>query len=258
MFKTCGLVLLSFLFATANTHAQLTHGQGEMAGEVTQTSVILQSRLTKGTTLVNGDLPGHAGWAQFEVSRNADLSLALVTGWQEAFDQDDYIIKAQVDLLERDTQYYYRLVFGANTKNVTRGNIRSFRTLPKAYVIKPMRLVIVTGMNYHKFHKGPNAYQGKDKDQGYPALEAITDLKPNFFIATGDNVYYDQPQKTTAKTIKQMRQKWHQQFAQPRFARLFESVATYWQKDDHDYRYDGQALFLVEIDRGVQSAEKAY
>ncbi|MFT5369220.1 MAG: alkaline phosphatase D [Candidatus Latescibacterota bacterium] len=238
MFKTCGLVLLSFLFATANTHAQLTHGQGEMAGEVTQTSVILQSRLTKGTTLVNGDLPGHAGWAQFEVSRNADLSLALVTGWQEAFDQDDYIIKAQVDLLERDTQYYYRLVFGANTKNVTRGNIRSFRTLPKADVIKPMRLVIVTGMNYHKFHKGPNAYQGKDKDQGYPALEAITNLKPNFFIATGDNVYYDQPQKTTAKTIKQMRQKWHQQFAQPRFARLFESVATYWQKDDHDYRYD--------------------
>lgn len=237
MFKIT-LTVLSLLLTLSTTHAQLDHGQGEMAGEVTQTSVILQSRLTKGTKLINGDLPGHKGWAQFEISRNENFKSAMVTGWQEAFPQDDYIIKAQVDLLVSDTQYYYRLVYGANTDNVSRGNTCSFRTLPKANVIKPMRFAVVTGMNYHKFHKGNNAYQGADKNRGYPALETIKNLKPNFFIATGDNVYYDHPPKPATQTTKQMQQKWHEQFAQPRFAHLFGQVPTYWQKDDHDYRYD--------------------
>ena len=39
-----------------------------MAGEVTETSVILQSRLTRSTELVDGDLPGSPGVARFELS----------------------------------------------------------------------------------------------------------------------------------------------------------------------------------------------
>ena len=35
--------------------SEITNGQGEIAGEVTTTSVILQSRLTIGTELVEGD-----------------------------------------------------------------------------------------------------------------------------------------------------------------------------------------------------------
>ena len=35
----------------------ITNGQGEIAGEVTTESVILQSRLTTGDTWVDGDLP---------------------------------------------------------------------------------------------------------------------------------------------------------------------------------------------------------
>ena len=41
-----------------------------------------------------------------------------------------------------------------------------------------------------------------------------------------------------AKTASQMRQKWHEQFAQPRFKNLFASVPTFWMVDDHDYRVD--------------------
>jgi alkaline phosphatase/alkaline phosphatase D len=35
-----------------------------------------------------------------------------------------------------------------------------------------------------------------------------------------------------------LRRKWHQQLVQPRFAQLFAEVPTYWEKDDHDYRYN--------------------
>jgi len=35
-----------------------------------------------------------------------------------------------------------------------------------------------------------------------------------------------------------MRKKWHEQFVQPRYVELFSRVPTYWEKDDHDFRYN--------------------
>ena len=46
----------------------ITNGQGEMAGEVTMTSVVLQSRLTVGSELVEGDLAGLGAETQFALS----------------------------------------------------------------------------------------------------------------------------------------------------------------------------------------------
>jgi len=57
-------------------------------------------------------------------------------------------------------------------------------------------------------------------------------------VGTGDNVYYDHPRPNSAQTIDAMRKKWHEQFAQQRFVDLFAKVPTYWEKDDHDFRYN--------------------
>jgi alkaline phosphatase/alkaline phosphatase D len=73
---------------------------------------------------------------------------------------------------------------------------------------------------------------------GFPALEAIVAHGPDFFVGTGDNVYYDSPFFRRAHTLDAMRAKWHRQFATPRFEDLFLRVPTYWEKDDHDFRYD--------------------
>ena len=56
-------LILSVVLASAGCAADvafpdITNGQGEIAGEATTTSIILQSRLTVGTELVDGDLPG--------------------------------------------------------------------------------------------------------------------------------------------------------------------------------------------------------
>ena len=109
-------------------------------------------------------------------------------------------------------------------------------------------------MNYAKFHgdnridrkihllhnntKLPSPYAGPDKHLGYPALASILAKKPDFFVGTGDNVYYDTPKKPRAEKIPQLRQKWHEQFVQPRYRDLFAAVPTYWMIDDHDYRID--------------------
>ena len=52
------------------------------------------------------------------------------------------------------------------------------------------------------------------------------------------NVYYDTPRDPRAETVDDMRRKWHQQFAQPRYRDLFAAVPTYWMVDDHDFRID--------------------
>jgi len=240
------LVLAVVVVVTTSCHrpsvaGDIYHCQGEMAGEVTESGVILQSRLTAVEELTDGDVPGARGWGRFEVSENGDFSGSRFTEWVEAVAENDLIIKVKVGGLEAGRRYYYRLIYGVDKSHTKAGSTYTFRTLEGAAGEGQVSFVVVTGMNYHKFHHGSDtteAYRGADKDMGPPGLAAIAKLKPDFFVGTGDNVYFDHPAETAARTQDQLRKKYHEQFVQPRFAELFSAVPTYWEKDDHDFRYD--------------------
>jgi alkaline phosphatase/alkaline phosphatase D len=230
---SCGKQRLSFAW----------HLQGEMVGEVTRNSVILQSRITSGEKTVDGDVPGKGGFACFEIAANPRFTNSLQTEWIEASAEDDFIIKSKVEDLEEDTRYYYRLLYGEDTLGYQKGEAREFRTWPAPTVGRAVSFVVVTGMSYGKFHfgvdsEGKRAYQGSDKHLGYPALETILGMNPDFFVGTGDNVYYDFPVNDRATSQAEMRRKWHEQFVQARFVDLFAKVPTYWEKDDHDHRFN--------------------
>ena len=235
----CYLVSDLSLLAQRPVH----HGQGEMAGEVTDTGVILQSRLTQGCQLVDGDLPGSPGIARFEIAVEQSFQNARLMEWIEATAAADYIIKMKVTGLTPDTRYFYRLCYGANKGNTQLGRTCSFKTLGRPEKSSPVSFVVVTGMNHAFFHRGTDGrgrrmYMGPDKQLGFPALATILEMRPDFFIGTGDNVYYDHPMATRARTQAELRRKWHEQFVQPRFADLFSQVPTYWEKDDHDHRFN--------------------
>jgi len=220
---------------------QIDHLQGEMAGEVATDSVILQSRLTAPRRSSDGDVEGAAGVARFEISEHEDFSNSTHTEWLTAGPEHDFVVKAKVAGLKPATRYVYRLQFGPDRQNVRNGPAGSFRTHHPPGTIARHAFVVVTGMNYGAFHDGKGsqpAYTGPDKALGYPALASILKKEPDFFIGTGDNVYYDSPKEGAATTAAAMRKKWHQQFVQPRYVDLFARVPTYWEKDDHDFRYD--------------------
>ena len=246
---------ISLIIMGTATAASLDHGQGEMAGTVTETSVILQSRLTRGDKLIDGDLPGSEGFARFQISTDRAFRNSRKTAWLRASADYDHIVKVKVDKLKPSTKYYYRLLYGPRRSEVTAGRTCSFKTLGGASAAAETKFVVVTGMNYFFFHEGPydpnGAYKGNDKHMGYPALEAIRKLEPDFFVGTGDNVYFDHPAQNakrtrwtgkawsdSAKTEAEMRRKYHEQFIQPRYVELFAEVPTYWEVDDHDYRYN--------------------
>ncbi len=217
----------------------LFRAQGEMTGEVSSSSAIVQTRLTSVEGNVEGDVAGADGFVRFEYADNADFNASQFTAWSSARAEADYIVKKVLRNLKPGARYFYRVHYGAEQENAKRGATCSFRTLQGVAGIEPTSFAVVTGMNYSGFHGAKRKQKGPrpDRAAGYPALETMIGMKLDFFVGTGDNVYYD-GRVFKATELKDLRRKWHEQFVQSRFVELFRNVPTYWEKDDHDHRYN--------------------
>jgi len=244
--------LLFTLLAVQPCSADIYHAQGELAGEVTATSVLLQSRLTaiSGPVLdENGDLPGKGGVAYFEWSETPDFAVPTRSKWSEPRAANDFIIRTQISKLKPGTRYYYRLVFGEVREAVQTGPTRTFKTLATSGKVS---FCMGSCMNYHAFMHGksngggPITATDEDKRLGYPSFSAMAALKPDFFIGTGDIVYYDHPAKPAAQTLPELRKKWHEQFRFPRMIEFFAHIPAYWSKDDHDFRFNDADLGSIQ------------
>ncbi len=232
---------------------------GIMVGEVTPTSALVQVRLSASDRLIEGDLPGLAGRVEFTLRTAKPNGAADEPHVQliAATAERDFIARAAFTKLRPHTVYVCTTRLQAESDDADAwypGPTARFQTLAGSDLAVPTEFVVVTGMNYAKFHGDeridralhlfqnntelPPPYDGPDKHLGYPSLASILKLKPHFFVGTGDNVYYDTPTDPRAKTLTELRQKWHEQFVQPRYHDLFAEVPTYWEIDDHDYRYD--------------------
>jgi alkaline phosphatase D len=252
------VVLLAMLTFTETAMSERPYsvpkaGQGIMVGEVTSTSAVVQVRLATTDKLVKGDVPGTSGVVEFVLTSDAAARPATIQ-IVKATAEHDFIARAVFRNLKPGAQYYCMTLIGQNLQSLGRGPTATFKTHPGPKSSSTVRFVVVTGMNYAKFHGDnridrkihkkhnntdlPKPYSGSDKHLGYPGLASILKKKPDFFVGTGDNVYYDTPKEPRAETVKQMRQKWHEQFVQPRYRDLFAAVPTYWEIDDHDYRID--------------------
>lgn len=241
--------------ASENTPSGPFAGMGIMVGEVTPDRAIVQVRLTKSDHLVDGDMPGMDGIVEFALEKDGAIPDEIPeTQLVAAMARNDFIARTSFESLEPGTRYRCRTRIGINEESLSDGPVAEFKTLPGQELAERVRFVVVTGMNYAKFHGDdrmdraqhlienntelPDPYAGPDKALGYPALESILELSPDFFVGTGDNVYYDTPDNPRAETITALRQKWHEQFVQPRYRDLFARVPAYWMIDDHDYRID--------------------
>ena len=274
------LIVISIIVSCTPPVQDIFLGQGIMSGEATSSSIILQSRLTVGDTLINGDVPGKTGSGMWQiavdVNFNDPISFALI----KALPENDFIIKKKIDGLKSGSTYYYRLQFGTEKEPLFTSETGTFKTLQGSKGDDKVSMAVVTGMNYYHFYFGrynrEMAYAGSDRALGYPALKSILLLKPDYFIGTGDNVYFDHPNKNNFdKAVEAgknphpgryggsevldevgMRRKYHEQFVQPRFKDLFREISTYWEKDDHDYRFndgDPYSNFPITHDQGIRN-----
>ncbi|MGY8771531.1 MAG: alkaline phosphatase D family protein [Pirellulales bacterium] len=255
--RMCIAVLtVSSLGAASQVVAQSTSspqlGMGVMVGEVTATSAFVQTRLTTTDQLVEKDVPGIAGSIKFLLV--AETGGQTLTQVVKASPKRDFIARAVFQDLQPNTSYKCMVAIDGSPQKGITSKVARFQTLPGEQISTDVKFVVISGLNYAKFHGDdridlaqhklendtdlPKPYTGKDKHLGYPGLASITKVQPDFLIGTGDNVYYDTPDDPRAETRTELRQKWHEQFVQPRFRDLFAVVPTYWMIDDHDYRID--------------------
>ena len=70
----------------------------------------------------------------------------------------------------------------------------------------------------------------QDSPDGFKVYRAIADLDPDFFVHTGDIIYYDE----LAKTAELARWHWQRMYSWPTNVEFHRGVASYFMKDDHD------------------------
>lgn len=216
-----------------------------MSGEITTSSALVQTRLTATADLDrSGDMPGANGVVSFSWSENANLSNASHTAFIPASAHHDFIARAELSKLKPNTRYYYRARYGPDENSIQPGPICSFKTHPGAQVDTEVNFIVGSCMNYIKFMHGKAGNAGpaitataEDKRLGFPAFVTMKSLQPDFFVGTGDIVYYDNPYRV-AETVAELRKCWHEQFRFPRMIDFFQDVPAYWSKDDHDFRYN--------------------
>ncbi len=221
---------------------------GELTGEVSPGSAILQTRLTASATLDStGDVAGAAGWARFEISSRDDFSASWTTAWQRARAESDYIVKATLGSLAPETRYFYRVQISENPagEKVRLGDRNTFRSAPDPDAVRDLLFTVTTS---HQF-------RFRESEQGFDAYRAMTRLNPDFNFLTGDDVYYDND-SPVARDVPGMRHHWHRMFGMPLLREFYRMVPGFWMKDDHDYRFDDADPFMPGREGGSPTDEE--
>ena len=131
-------------------------GQGIMLGELSDSSVHAQVRLTKSNTLVDGDVPGIKGVVQFVLRertirfrQNNDDGVKLEA---TAVAENDFIARVTFTKLKPNTPYEITTLIGTTATSLHKGPVAQFITHPGATSDEPVHFVVVTGMNLSLIH----------------------------------------------------------------------------------------------------------
>ena len=224
---------------------------GVKVGEVNTDSAIFWVRLTKHpeadlnglsilqqglkpnqrskATMPTNVVPGAEG--QFQIQYRAvdtrkeqdESSGYTLTQWHPVTATDDYIRQVKIDALKPETEYQYKIV-SRNLPHATVSNSISgrFRTAPDPNSQRPVRFIVSTCQ----------AVRSIDDRQGHSTYREMVERNPDFFVHTGDILYYDKA--PLAKTKDQALAKWHVMFAYPANRNFFRNTSSYFMKDDHD------------------------
>lgn len=220
---------------------------GTRVGEITPTSAIVWTRLTKNTTRNNkglvfkgkgtsqdpatvdvpvseieGACPGLEGAIRLRYSP-VGAAESTVTEWELATAETDFTHHFRLSDLKPATRYRY-VVEASLVPGESQPPLEGFfETAPAANQPSNFTFCVMTCQGY----------PDRGHPDGHDIYPAMLKLEPKFITMTGDVVYYDNdpPQ---AKTPELARLHWERMFSLPRLVETLRNTGTYWLKDDHD------------------------
>lgn len=171
---------------------------------------------------------GVAGAKGFVKVKLIGSGFQKVSEWIEASSENDYTVKVPFVGLLSATQYEVEFLVKSDENSAVSINKGSFVTAPDPNQAVPVLFTTSTCQYFWSFD---------EENRGFHSYDSMASLKPDFFIQTGDYVYYDKP-GPLAKTLDLARHKWHAMDAWPSLKDLFKAVPVYMMKDDHDVLKD--------------------
>lgn len=267
------------------------NAMGERVGEVTDTSAIVHTRLTRlpvrnadgyrfagakhgtpprkirhlpagmRTEELEGACPGTEGSVRLWVGRSSSLRDEQAGEWKRVDASRDFTQRFVLNGLRPETTYYYSVEMASRPGATSRrAPVGKFRTAPAPNKWRKVRFAISTCEHY----------VCRDHPEGYRSYLAMKKLEPAFLVSTGDSVYYDN-EPPFANTVNVTRFHWHRMYSLLSIRDFFKSAPGYWMKDDHDTLCndcwptmnpprsapltfsEGQQIFLDEVPMGERT-----
>jgi len=169
---------------------------------------------------IQGACPGTQGKVHLKYKK-PDESQWTSLEWQTVDSQKDFTTQFKLFGLEAG-EAYELLVEAAPLKGkmVSATMEGTFKTAPASDQESDVNFIVTTGTSY------PDV----DSEKGYKFYPSSLKLDPEFFVHTGDIVYYDR----AGKTVELARWHWDRMYSYPNNIEYHRQVASYFIKDDHD------------------------
>ncbi len=174
---------------------------------------------------MDGAVAGQNGKARLTVKGN---NFKKISDWHTCDTVGDHTVKIELSNLKPNTKYQVIWEAKKSNKGTVTKTEGSFTTAPESHTSKDLKLVTSTCQYF---------WSHDDKIRGFQSYDAMNKLKPDFFIHTGDYIYYDKP-GPLAKNLEKARHKWHAMNGWPALRDLFANTPIYMLKDDHDLLKD--------------------
>lgn len=257
------------LFLTSTVFADGSYfANGVKVGEVDQHSAIIWSRLTQENSarfdllpmftkgLPNNEkdtikmplnvVPGMKGEVRvFYWLKGEKGGAKLETKWSEAKAENDFVNQFKIQDLKPNSHYEFLVEARKDSEaEISSTMTGEFKTAPAIDQNTPVRFVVTTCQAIRSVDSGK---------EGHLAYKQMLDFMPDFFVHTGDILYYDKA--PLCHTIEQARAKWNLMFSYGYNQKLHRFVSSYFMKDDHDTLvndcFPGQTYGDLTFDQGL-------
>lgn len=167
---------------------------------------------------IEGACPGMMGEVRVAFKPERETQWRT-TQWASVDADRDFTRQFHLVDLQPATTYAFKVESRAHSSG--QSITGAFRTAPKPETPARVLFTVTTGQAYNDLDL---------PGEGYKIYNSMLKLAPDFFVHTGDIVYYDRLAKTEALA----RWHWQRTYSLPTNVNFHRQVASYFMKDDHD------------------------
>lgn len=170
---------------------------------------------------IQGATSGSEGWVRIKYRAKGEEEEWTQMDWFPVVAERDYAHEFELSGLSPAKAYELIVEAAPSKKGKVSASIEGkFVTAPPVDAPADVNFIVTTGTSY------PDV----DSETGYKLYPSSLKLDPDFFVHTGDIVYYD----GLAKTAGLAKWHWDRMYSYPNNIDYHRQVASYFIKDDHD------------------------